>query len=121
MLAAIIASIIAAALAVVGIAFVMNRRAMHSDDDKVKRSPNMQSISILGRKAVKGAGGQESRLGMDIKSESRSDGGLGARFAAVGAGAGVIFGALAVKLWWMQIVNASKYEELSTSNTFTSV
>ncbi|MBR3257768.1 MAG: penicillin-binding protein 2, partial [Eggerthellaceae bacterium] len=121
MLAAIIASIVAAALAVVGIAFVMNRRALHGDDDKIKRSPNMQSISVLGRKAVTGAGGQESRLGMDIKSESRSDGGLGARFAAVGAGAGVIFGALAVKLWWMQIVNASKYEELSTSNTFTSV
>ena len=121
MIAAIIASIVAAALAVVTIVVVMTSRASHADDEKVKRSRNMQSISVLGRRGVEGSGGQERHLGPDIRRESRSDGGMGARFALVGATSGVVFGALAVKLWWMQIVNQAKYEELSTSNTYTSV
>ena len=122
MIGAIIASLVAAVLAVVAIVLVMSRHAARSEDERrLKKTRGTSSISVLGRRGVQGSGGQERRLGLDIRQESRSDGGLGARFALVGGATGVIFGALAVKLWWMQIINRAKYEEASSSNTYTSV
>ena len=121
MVAALIASIIAAALAVVAIVLVLNYRSTHTSDDTVKRRRGGQSISVLGRRGVEGSGGQERHLGPDIRSESRSDGGMGTRFGLVSVAGVGVFGALAAKLWWMQIVNQEKYEELSSSNTYTSV
>ena len=105
----------------VAIVLVLGYRSTHTADDRVKTSRNMQSISVLGRRGVEGSGGEERHLGLDIRNESRTDGGMGARFALVSATGGVVFGALAAKLWWMQIVNEAKYEELSSSNTYTSV
>ncbi len=122
MVAAIIASLVAAALAVVVIVLVMTRRATQEQkSDKLKHTPNMESISVLGRKGVEASGGTERRLGLDIRQESRSDGGIGLRFGAVTAGSVGIFGALAAKLWWIQIVNEEKYLNLANTNTYTSV
>lgn len=122
MITAIIASVVAAAIAVVIIVLVLSRaRTRDKKQERLKHTPNMQSISVLGRKGVKASGGAERHIGPDIRRESRSDGGMGVRFGIVGGVSAAIFGTLAVKLWWMQIVNQAKYEELSNTNTYTSV
>ncbi|WP_302964652.1 penicillin-binding protein 2 [uncultured Adlercreutzia sp.] len=130
MLVAVIVAVLAAVVAIVVIAAALAVRANRSTPS-VGATKGVSQLDTVGvgsspferRTSARAAREGEVRVGSseEAASAKKPSDGLGKRFAGVGALAVGIFGALAVKLWGMQILGSSQYADAAEQNLYTTV
>ncbi len=129
MLAAVIAAIIAAVLVVLVIVLIFTLRARSKtiQADSATQINQLENIGV-GDVSAEGESGTKDVTG-EVRVAYDSDAGtarkpgnaLSRRFAVLGGAAAVIFGALAARLWSMQIMQSDEYASEAESNLYTTI
>ncbi len=130
MLTAIIVGIITLVVGIVGVlAFfiVRSRRGGPSASSRVSGRDEVKSIDTLGIGSANGKNEQGARTRhvttqvAPNTTTGRPSEAVHSRFIAVGVLATAVFGALAAKLWSMQVLSSSEYQNKALQNKYTNV
>ncbi len=116
MFVAVVAGIIAALIAVGIVAVVLVLLARHRDQHADASDP-----ALLDTVGVGAEEDGEIRVGSGRSAAAKPADGLLKRFGALGALAAGIFAILGIKLWSMQVMNASQYSDEAEKNLYTTV
>lgn len=130
MLVAVIVAVLAAVVVIVAVAAALAVRAQKSSPSvgKAKGVSELSTVGVGTSPFERRSRAKSAREGEVTVSSSESGAAskkpsdeLGVRFAALGAAAVAIFGALSAKLWSMQIMGSAEYAAAAEKNLYTTV
>ncbi|MEC4272584.1 penicillin-binding protein 2 [Adlercreutzia sp. R25] len=130
MLVAVIVAVLAAVIVIVAVAAALAVRAQKSSPSvgKAKGVSELSTVGVGTSPFERRSRAKSAREGEVTVSNSESGAAskkpsdeLGVRFAALGAAAVAIFGALSAKLWSMQIMGSAEYAAAAEKNLYTTV
>ena len=126
MLVAVIAAVLAALVVIVILVAVLAIRANHADP-KTGQAKDVKQVETVGvgsasqSRSGKGGADADVRVPDGPGASGKPADALTRRFTGLGVAAVAIFGALAARMWTLQVMSGSEYSDEANANLYTTV